>query len=79
MPDLTLNGRPVSERDGATLLDVVAEALGRRLAPDGSPEDGGRIGAAAAVDGAVVPRSRWSRTGLADGQSVEVITAVQGG
>jgi sulfur carrier protein len=32
-----------------------------------------------AVDAAVVPRSRWRRTPVAEGQSIEIITAVQGG
>ncbi|MFJ3702098.1 MULTISPECIES: sulfur carrier protein ThiS [Streptomyces] len=36
-------------------------------------------GVAAAVNEAVVPRSRWSATALADGDRVEVLTAVQGG
>ncbi len=37
------------------------------------------VGVAVAVDGAVVPRSRWSATTLGDGQAVEIVTAVQGG
>ncbi|MFG2529473.1 sulfur carrier protein ThiS [Streptomyces sp. NPDC048516] len=36
-------------------------------------------GVAAAVNETVVPRTRWSATGLADGDRVEVLTAVQGG
>jgi sulfur carrier protein len=36
-------------------------------------------GSAVVVDGEVVPRSEWPRTTLHDGQSVELITAVQGG
>ncbi|MDF6021625.1 sulfur carrier protein ThiS [Streptomyces sp. JH34] len=36
-------------------------------------------GVAAAVNETVVPRSRWSATELADGDRVEVLTAVQGG
>ncbi|MFC6258943.1 MoaD/ThiS family protein [Kocuria oceani] len=31
------------------------------------------------MDAAVVPRSRWGRTPVAEGQAVEIITAVQGG
>ncbi|MFM9000222.1 MAG: sulfur carrier protein ThiS [Opitutia bacterium] len=34
---------------------------------------------AAAVDGQVVPRSRWSERALSDGCSVVVIRAAQGG
>ncbi|MEU8704445.1 sulfur carrier protein ThiS [Streptomyces sp. NPDC048565] len=36
-------------------------------------------GVAAAVNEAVVPRGQWSATTLADGDRVEVLTAVQGG
>ncbi|MFF5722217.1 sulfur carrier protein ThiS [[Kitasatospora] papulosa] len=36
-------------------------------------------GVAAALNEAVVPRSQWSATALADGDRVEVLTAVQGG
>jgi sulfur carrier protein len=34
---------------------------------------------AVAVNGEVVPRSRWTETALADGDSVEVLSAAQGG
>jgi len=36
-------------------------------------------GSAVVVDGEVVPRSEWDAQQLADGQLVELITAVQGG
>ncbi|MFC9623844.1 sulfur carrier protein ThiS [Streptomyces sp. NPDC056930] len=36
-------------------------------------------GVAAAVNETVVPRSRWSTATLADGDRIEVLTAVQGG
>jgi sulfur carrier protein len=36
-------------------------------------------GVAAALNETVVPRSRWSATALADGDRVEILTAVQGG
>lgn len=36
-------------------------------------------GIAVARNDAVVPRARWDETGLADGDRVEVLTAVQGG
>jgi sulfur carrier protein len=32
-----------------------------------------------AVDGEVVPKSTWPDRGLADGQAVEILKAVQGG
>jgi sulfur carrier protein len=36
-------------------------------------------GVAAALNEAVVPRSRWSATVLCEGDRVEILTAVQGG
>jgi sulfur carrier protein len=36
-------------------------------------------GVAVAVNGEVVPRSRWTGTQLRDGDRVEVLTAAQGG
>ncbi|MFG3014704.1 sulfur carrier protein ThiS [Streptomyces cinerochromogenes] len=36
-------------------------------------------GVAAAVNETVVPRAEWAATALADGDRVEVLTAVQGG
>jgi len=38
-----------------------------------------RAGVAAAVNGDVVRRAAWETTLLADGDEVEVLTAVQGG
>jgi sulfur carrier protein len=32
-----------------------------------------------AVEGEVIPRAEWGSTPLAEGQRVEVLTAVQGG
>jgi thiazole synthase len=64
-----LNGEPVSLEDGATVMAAV-EASGAA-----SPERG----VAVAVDGEVVPRSEWDATQLRDGQTVEVLAAIQGG
>ncbi len=67
MTRLTLNGETVELGQPAT-VEVVVDGLGR-----------GRSGMAVAVNGEVVPRSRWPATELADGDQVEVLTAVQGG
>jgi thiazole synthase len=64
-----LNGEPVSLHDGATVRAAI-EASGAA-----SPERG----VAVAVDGEVVPRSEWDATRLEEGQSVEVLAAIQGG
>ncbi|MGW7413296.1 sulfur carrier protein ThiS [Streptomyces sp. NPDC054863] len=58
-------GREVSA--GTTLGDLVA-TLSRAHA-----------GVAAALNETVVPRGRWAATALAEGDRVEVLTAVQGG
>jgi sulfur carrier protein len=64
-----LNGDRMELADGASVADAVAAA----------GADSGRRGVAVAVDGAVVPRSGWDDTALADGQRVEVVEAIQGG
>ena len=64
-----LNGHEHELRDGATLADAVAAA--------GSPAM--HQGVAAAVDGEVVPRERWTALELGQGQRIEVVQAVQGG
>ena len=64
---IELNGRPHELPDGATVADLIESVTGSAR------------GSAAVVDGEVVPRSSWSETALRDGQSVELITAVQGG
>jgi sulfur carrier protein len=63
---ITVNG---AEREvgASTLAQLLAELA-----------TGGR-GSAAAVDGTVVPRGEWSDFALRDGQSIEILTAVQGG
>lgn len=64
---IELNGEPVQLESAATVARAV-ERLGAQ-----------RRGVAVAVDGEVVPRSEWDRTRLADGQTVEVVGAIQGG
>ena len=66
---IELNGRAAELRDDASLADAVAAA--------GAGDD--RRGVAVAVEGEVVPRAEWDSTSLRDGQSVEVVRAMQGG
>lgn len=61
-----LNGSPHEVAEGATAAELVVLA--------GAPP----TGVAVALDGAVLPRSRWS-TVVTEGATVEVLTAVQGG
>jgi len=64
---VVLNGDAVELHGEPTVCDAVKAA--------GAPERG----VAVAVDGEVVSRGAWGRTSLSDGQSVEVLQAVQGG
>ncbi|MDO4918272.1 sulfur carrier protein ThiS [Kocuria sp.] len=75
----TVNGSPVQVHEGFTLTDAVAGLTGREIGPDGTAADGHPLGIAVAVDDTVVPRSLWATTAVAAGQSVEIVTAVQGG
>lgn len=65
--------------EGTTCRDLVAETTGREVGDDGRPVDGAGLGVALALDGEVVPRSRWAATPLRPGSVVEIVTAVQGG
>ncbi|WP_449353477.1 sulfur carrier protein ThiS [Streptomyces shaanxiensis] len=65
--NISVNGEPREFAPG-TALDTVVRAL--TPAPSG---------VAAALNETVVPRARWSSTSLAEGDRVEVLTAVQGG
>ncbi|MDT0447277.1 sulfur carrier protein ThiS [Streptomyces johnsoniae] len=62
-----INGERREVAAGTSLADLVA---GLSSAPSGI---------AAAVNETVIPRGRWSGTTLAEGDRVEVLTAVQGG
>jgi sulfur carrier protein len=57
--------RPIAP---GTALDALVRTL--TLSPSG---------VAAALNETVVPRARWATTALAEGDRVEVLTAVQGG
>ncbi|HEY8201723.1 MAG TPA: sulfur carrier protein ThiS [Actinomycetota bacterium] len=63
-----LNGQPQDLPDGGLLADAFKH-LGI-----GDPR-----GVAVALDGEVVPRSRWPVTRLTEGQIIEILRAVQGG
>ena len=65
---IELNGRVVDIAGGATVADAVSASGAEQ-----------RRGVAVAVEGEVVPRSEWESTPLQEGQSVEVLHAVQGG
>ena len=63
---LTINGTARQIDDGTTIVDLVLEQAATTE------------GVAVAVDGEIVHRASWNDR-LADGQAVELITAMQGG
>ncbi|POX52941.1 thiamine biosynthesis protein ThiS [Streptomyces sp. Ru71] len=65
--NISVNGEPRRIEPG-TALDAVVKSL--TAAPSG---------VAAALNETVVPRTQWPTTALAEGDRVEVLTAVQGG
>lgn len=67
--DVVVNGEAHRVPPGATLADLLAEVLA----------DLPRRGVAVALNGEVVPRDRHRHEAVADGDVVEVVTAVQGG
>ncbi len=67
---VSVNGEARELPDHATVDTIVAGLRG--------PGGDGR-GIAVAVAGEVVPRTGWSERRLRDGESVEVLIAVQGG
>ena len=77
--NITLNGTHHTVADGASITTLVSQVTGRPLAADGQATDGQRLGVAVAHNAQVVPRSQWFATALADGDAVELVTAVQGG
>ncbi len=64
---VTINGEPRSWPPGKSLAAAVAALTSASS------------GVAVAVNGEVVRRAVWESTQLADGDQVEVLTAVQGG
>ena len=66
--NVVLNGHVRALPEGST-VDAAVTAAGVQSTR----------GVAVAVDGEVVPRGRWKRTPLREGQKVEVLQAVQGG
>jgi sulfur carrier protein len=64
---LTVNGTRCETADGLSLTELVRQVSDRST------------GIAVAVNSEVVPRSDWPHTAVADGDRIDVVTAVQGG
>ncbi|WP_066292892.1 sulfur carrier protein ThiS [Arthrobacter sp. B6] len=77
--NITLNGLQHDVSDGASITTLVSQVTGRSLAANGQATDGQKLGVAVAHNSEVVPRSQWYVTALAEGDDVELVTAVQGG
>lgn len=77
--NITLNGTVHAVEDGASVTTLISQVTGRNLAPNGQAADGRKLGVAVARNSEVVPRSQWFVTALAEGDDVELVTAVQGG
>jgi len=67
--ELKVNGKPLEIDRDASLLALLEKF---ELGVDST-------GVAVAINDAVVPRARWSQTTLGEGDTVEIIHAVQGG
>ncbi len=67
--NVTLNGEPVDLAAAATVADAVRAA--------GAAGDA--RGVAVAIGGEVVPRGEWTQRQLREGETLEVVHAVQGG
>ena len=64
-----VNGEPTELAEGSTVAAVLERLASERP----------RRGLAVAVGAEVVPRSEWDARPLAEGDRVEVLTAIQGG
>nr|WP_274390049.1 sulfur carrier protein ThiS [Azospirillum doebereinerae] len=56
---------------------MAAGSVAELLAGRGIAE--GARGVAVALNGALLPRRRWTETGLAPGDSLEIVRPIQGG
>jgi len=77
--NIIVNSQPVEVAKGLTLREFIAAHIGKELNEDSTAKDGSKLGLAAAVNGAVVPRSSWNARQLEDGQNLDIVTAAQGG
>ena len=63
----TVNDQPFTAVPGTLLADFLKARIGDRP------------GTAVAIDGEVVPRSKWAATAVPDGADILLIEATQGG
>jgi len=77
--NIIFNSQQLQLEAGTSLREFISAQIGKELDADSKAVDGSKLGVAAAVNGAVVPRSAWNGKELEDGHSVELVTAAQGG
>lgn len=76
---IKFNSRELNLDEGITLREFISMQIGKDLDSNSAAVDGSKLGIAAAVNGAVIPRSAWNNYTLAEGHSIELVTAAQGG
>lgn len=67
MTAVRVNGEAVEVSDGSSLAGLVDSHVAQTR------------GVAVAVNEAVIPRSAWASTSLAEGDRIEILNAAQGG
>ena len=73
----TVNGQPTDIAEGTTVRELLRTLTSEEVGEDGRTPTGAPLGLAVAVDGAVVPRSRWATMRLTPGAESEGVEAVQ--
>lgn len=76
---IIFNSQQVQLEAGTSLREFISAQIGKELDADSKAVDGSKLGVAAAVNGAVIPRCSWNSKALEDGHSIELVTAAQGG
>lgn len=79
MIQITINGQTRAVAEESTICDLVSIESGRPIGEDGRAQDGRGLGIAVAKNSQLVPRSLWVSEPLIDGDTVELLTATQGG
>ena len=78
--NITLNGQPTQlTQKNPTVKDAIETTLNKKLNPDGTFNDGTKAGIAAALGTTIIKRSEWATTPLPENDTLDIITAVQGG
>jgi len=77
--NITVNGKSHAVGPTASVATLVSQITGWNLASNGQAADGQRLGVVVARNSGVVPRSQLHDTSLAEGDDIELVTAVQGG